>query len=507
MPEDKSQNDNSVKLSFPDVKVSESRENENRSSFSFEPVKAENGRENDILSSDFLEEEKKKWENEIKIRHGKTQGVSKKAIMVLVAFAVFFFFLAALFLLFSFGGKTQETKSESPVSAKVKAKPEKEKKPLAEKVPQVNFVEIFPEIKKAVSEKNWTKLSEISLNALKEQPENITLHEKIQNYLMACGFHDRIGKLYDKYASENPASAEAVFLAARLKGNTQSAAHKMQEALKIKPGFYEAYMELGNIFSHLRNWNEAEEAYKGALKLKPDDPAARYLFALEQLRAGKGREALGAYETYLQGRKLTPPQVALKCVWLALHLDTPALAEKYLGEIKKEARYERKYMFYSMAEKAIYGKLEEKDFQEWYPNECRVYHIIYLLSRNKEREVQLQTTPPDDFPDFWKVFLAWKNDNADWQNNASAIIGKNRKDKDRTKGIIASLWLSEISVEDAERRLNDVAPESEGLFYLMLAECCKKKNEPEKAAGYYAKALKAKASPYKALIENYSRKK
>jgi tetratricopeptide (TPR) repeat protein len=278
-----------------------------------------------------------------------------------------------------------------------------------------------------------------------------------------------------------------------------------KQVTALNPLFYEAFLELGYLYTMERSWPEAVHAYSECVKIKQDDKNARYLLALTKERAGKGEEAVAEYEKYLGTLSLQPEETAAKLIDIALKLEKPARAEKYLKELAKNPKYADEYKVQMMKFKLIYGKPVDSDFAGMHPKAGRKFHEYYLLSKGKNNEVLLMTVPPDEFPDFWKLFILWKNDKPGWQEGMEALIAKDKDLKDATFRIIADVWNGKKSPDDARKLLNRVHPDNESLFFLMLAEKYRRDKFPSRAKVCYQKAASERQNPLFCVIDSYSR--
>jgi tetratricopeptide (TPR) repeat protein len=86
-------------------------------------------------------------------------------------------------------------------------------------------------------------------------------------------------------------------------GRAQQAIAQCEEALRIKPDYVEAHVNLGDALLQMGRSPEAIAEYEQALKLQPDSAVAQYNLANVLLRLGRAQEAIGHYE---QALKLQP---------------------------------------------------------------------------------------------------------------------------------------------------------------------------------------------------------
>lgn len=278
----------------------------------------------------------------------------------------------------------------------------------------------------------------------------------------------------------------------------------LRKVVDLNSQFFEAFLELAYLYTMERNWSGAVQAYSECVKIKPDDRNARNLLALSKERAGKGEEAIAEYEKYLTTLNFSPEEKAAELIDIAQRLEKPVHAEKYLADLAKNPKYANEYKVQKMKFKMIYGKPGDDDFSEAYPKAGRKFHEYYLLSKGKSNEVLLMTVPPDEFPDFWKLFILWKNDKSGWQEGMDALIAKNKNAKDSIYRIIADIWNGKISPDDARKLINKVHPDNEPLLFLILAEKYRKDKLSSKAKVCYQKAASERQNPLVCVIDYYS---
>lgn len=382
------------------------------------------------------------------------------------------------------------------------------KEEVAEQLGKINASALPPEfflrfVKLVIGTGKADRLESDYIKVLNAHPNDIILHKRLQNCLSSSG-HDKLClEIYSKWWAARSNDTFAEYLYARALGNTESAKGHYLALLKLNPEFHDAYFELGHLYTMERDWYKAEEAYSRYVSLRPENEKARYLLALIKLHLGKGEKAIDEYENFLKKVKVRDSERALKVINLVQKLSNPAMAEKYLEDIKQDPKLQEQYRFQELKTKFIYGKVSEEDFSGTYPKSAREYHILYLLSNGKSREVLLMTTPPEEFPDFWKVFLCWEEGIASWEQNAELLISKNKKHDPLS--VIAALWLGKITPDEVRKMVDSFHPDSESLLYFMIAEKYKKDGNTIKAKVCYLKALADKLNPLYSVIRYYSK--
>ncbi|MCX6984093.1 MAG: hypothetical protein NT118_04980, partial [Lentisphaerae bacterium] len=121
-------------------------------------------------------------------------------------------------------------------------------------------------------------------------------------------------------------------------------------------------------------------------------------------------------------------------------------------------------------------------------------------------EVLRMTVPPDEFPDFWKLFILWRDDKtgSGWKDGMDELVAKNKSSKDATYQIISYVWNGKISPDDAQKLLNKIPLDNEPLLFLVLAEKYRKDKEVSKAKVCYHKAASRRRDPMVGVIDYYS---
>ncbi len=514
----------------------------------FESEESEESDGDDILSAEFLKKQRRKWE---KTAHKRKKGDwNYKKIVVFLALLVLLL-LGAVFgvfmLLFSeeqsqpqpqkapktkpVVAKTKEKKKSEDSKAAAKASGEdkqkkakspsglngklasvekgkdkkKELSPPA-KLKKKTYSEFISILKPLIAKNKDEEIEKQCLAVLSDQGEDSTLQIKIQAYLLTHSDASIVHEIYKQWIKNKPDSALANYLYAKTLGSSKLAIEHYRKSIELNPKLYMSYFSIASIFAGERDWVKVAEAYSDLLKQNPTDSKCRRLLAQAKIRDGKGKEAVEEYEEYLRGKKLSSAEMALKLIKLAQSLPKAGMAKKCLGEIKKDKALADEYQYYSVRQKAIYGKLSLTDFKEWYPKPLKEFHVIYLLSNDRTKKVKFLPTAPAEFPDFWKVFLGWKANLGSWKVQAKQIEEKYKNKKDKTRGIIAALWLESISPKEALAEIKACPPESDSLFYFMMAEYYRKKKKKKKAKQFYIKALSKNGNIYKSLIKHYRKK-
>jgi tetratricopeptide (TPR) repeat protein len=101
-----------------------------------------------------------------------------------------------------------------------------------------------------------------------------------------------------------------------------------QEAVRLKPDFYNAHIQLGNELDYEDRYDEAIASYNRAIKLKPDDASAYFEIGIAQKRKGRNADAEKSFRTVVRlTPDYSPGHVNLGVALIALNRSTEAVPE------------------------------------------------------------------------------------------------------------------------------------------------------------------------------------
>jgi len=114
----------------------------------------------------------------------------------------------------------------------------------------------------------------------------------------------------------------------------EEAVARMRGVLAAEPGIMDAQVTLGNWLTRLRRPDEAAEAFKAALNLKPDDDVALQNLAWVYMSRGRTQDALEALEVFRAALRVNPnnPQSWYQLATLYMDLGRVADAEAAFQE-------------------------------------------------------------------------------------------------------------------------------------------------------------------------------
>lgn len=338
----------------------------------------------------------------------------------------------------------------------------------------------------------------------------IPMLEKFQDIILSLGpkeYDELRLKIFADLMNKNSSNPTFLYLYGRALGASfDTAKIYFEKAVKVNPAFYEAQYSYGNILIQEKDWNGAAKVFRECSIIRPEDSEARYLLSMCKIKSGHIEEGYNDYRKYFQENLHLPAsKTAEKLITLAQLLPSSKRAEECLSEMGKNPELKKKYDLEKIRTNFIYGELTDADFASGYAGETREYYILYLLSKGRSKEVLMLKTPPSDFPEFWKVFLCWRDNLPSWSENAELLRKKNNDSKNPIYRIITSIWQNKLSPEEARGMANRIPAESEALFYFILAEKYRKDKNLIKAKICYTKAKNDKQNPFYRVIEYYSR--
>ena len=368
-------------------------------------------------------------------------------------------------------------------------------------------LEFCKEILALAKDAGIVDLKTFCTSLLKARPDDLKLQLTVQKQLTLSEGTETAMEVYSNWWTANPNKAIANFLYAKTLRHSTSAIEYYRKAIALDPKFFHASMELGKIYMDAKNWLEAEKAFAHCAKTLRQDKNARFLFALVSVKNGKGQTAITEYEKFLDSQGLSRSRKAVELIPLAMLLPTPDLADKYLSRIQEDSKFIKEYKLNRAKRYLLYNGKQGNAFSGRKTGKFREYCILKMLAVGKEREVLMMSTPKEDFPDFWKVFIARKMNFKNWKKSAEMLYKKNKNASDPTTKIIAGLWLGKISVVAFEKMINRIPFDKEALFYMMLAEEYKRNKQATKAVIRYLKAKNASRNVYSGVVEHYSKQR
>ncbi len=341
----------------------------------------------------------------------------------------------------------------------------------------------------------WTEIRRL-------YPNDVALHERLSAMLVETGGRQQVRSLYGRWVADEPAHPLPRYIFALGLEDDELALATLEEALSRNPNFAEAAFAAGELARRLGDHDRAARHYQTAMRLRPGHRETRYGLAMNNI-SRDGADALRAYESFLVGQRVPRHEALPQLLALAQQLPSPAAAEIVLTEMAEIPELADLYRRQRVRTRLIYQQLTDQDFAGGYPRELREYHILHLLGQGRLGEVLMMPTPKEDFPEFWKVFLCWRDDIDIWRDNARLLLAKHPGDP-LVEGAVG-LWLRTLTPEAAAALLPRIPSERRPVLALMIAERHRQDKNRTRARIEYLRALRiAGVSPYAQCIRWFS---
>jgi tetratricopeptide (TPR) repeat protein len=333
-------------------------------------------------------------------------------------------------------------------------------------------------------------------------PNDVALHERLSTMLVETGGRQQVRSLYGRWMADEPTQPLPRYIFALGLDDDELALSTLEEALSRNPSFAEATFAAGELARRLGDHDRAARHYQAAMRLRPGHRETRYGLAMNNI-ARDGADALRAYESFLVGQRVPRHEALPQLLALAQQLPGPAAAEIVLAEMATIPELADLHRRQRVRTRLIYQQVTDQDFAGGYPRELREYHILHLLGQGRLGEVLMMPTPKEDFPEFWKVFLCWRDDIDIWRDNARLLLAKHPGDP-LVEGAVG-LWLRTLAPEAAAALLPRVPTEKRPVLVLMIAERHRHDKNRTRARIEYLRALRiAGVSPYVQCIRWFS---
>ncbi|HPN83825.1 MAG TPA: tetratricopeptide repeat protein [Victivallales bacterium] len=325
--------------------------------------------------------------------------------------------------------------------------------------------------------------------------KNFDMMKGIQKILFKNGKESLSAEIFSELWTKNPEVPEFEYFYARSIDPLEAAIGYYSSAVKKKPDFQDALVDLGALLIYHRRYSEAESVLLKARKINPDDPTINRNLFLSRFYVSRNTKALDEYKKFLQAKGARGiPETLIE---YAQMLDNPLTSETLISEMEKS----KSRQFWRIRHDVVYWKDPGRHFSEYYPLEARELNMIYLISNGKLKDVLMLSTPPEKFPDFWKVFIMWRSNLEGWEEMATKFYEKNKADS--SYNMISLLMLGKYDPEEARKQVYRIKQELEPLFYLVVAEQYRKAGLSVKAKVCYSKALGEGPNIYRKAVQYF----
>jgi hypothetical protein len=334
-------------------------------------------------------------------------------------------------------------------------------------------------------------------------PEELPIQLKVIEKMKALQIEDTAASLCREWQEQNPKLSNGLYLASLWAETDEERGDLLAKAVAAKPFLDAAFRDYSAIISAQGDRAALERFYEEWLSNSPLDRDVCRRLADLKIERGLQEAGVLRVQQILQSRDVSRSEIAARLVFSAQQLPSKALAEGYALDLKGDSSHFNEYELARIRNKAIYGTLSEEDFAEgFYPSEVRYYHMLFLLSKNRESEVTRIPTPPADFPDFWKVYIAWRNEDSIWQELCERLLARHEKDERSFIPLIARVWLKQVDPDTARKEIDSLRREDQPIARYLLAEVFQKQKVRTKASVLYQSALRETCTPYHFFIKS-----
>ena len=322
----------------------------------------------------------------------------------------------------------------------------------------------------------------------KYYPKDMEMHSKVLKRMRDAGKNKMSEEFFRRELRESPDNEIVAFMYAESLSDLVKKKEFYLKAIKLSPRFYEALFALGKLYMSEQKWRDANKFLSQCLSLKPYSKELKYRIAVTRIHLTGSGKSLKEYEGYLRSRKLAEPEILKQMVLLAQHMKKEHYVSVYLKQAARLPELKHFCQIQTARSKLIYHTAEEKDFKGFSDDPVlRKYYVIYLLGKGRLHDIMLLPVKREDFPDFWKVFICWRQEIPSWKQNSYRLLAKH-KDEILIPAVV-NLWLKNISPEKAALLLQQIDYEDKPLLCLMIALQYRKSKKNLKSTFFFRKAL------------------
>ncbi|MBN1864500.1 MAG: hypothetical protein JW808_06330 [Victivallales bacterium] len=331
--------------------------------------------------------------------------------------------------------------------------------------------------------------------------ENIKVQEEVRNNLLSKNQNQVVDKIFKDLLAKYPERPVQNYMVASVAHSHEIKSRYLNKALSIDPDFFEANLEMGKLMLDAGDLENAAASFDRCIRSRPSDLNTRYWATAVALRASKDYKPLMEYQNFLAKNRIPEPEQLKLMLPLAQTLEDDSESTRILSEMAQFEELKDFSVTQTIRTKLIYGKLMDTDFHNVSAQDVKLYRILFLIGEGRLNDVMMLPTLKEEFPEFWKVFIAWRRDMSGWEKNSETLIKKNNNFPPYR--ISAELWLSIMAPAEAERQAVLIGYENRPLLYLMIAEKYRKDGNRIKASISYQTALKSPPpNIYKKVIEH-----
>ncbi len=325
--------------------------------------------------------------------------------------------------------------------------------------------------------------------------DNYHLLRSIQDLLVNGGKSTLSAEIFSGIWAKDHENPTFEYLYARSLDPMESAIEYYNSAISRNPSFGDALLDLGKCLIAHRRYRDAEAALERAVKLNPSSHEANMNLFLSRFYESRSLDAIKTYHRFLESAKAS--NIAQTLLKYAQQIADPSYSDSLVSEL--EAAGDKQARYWRIRHDLVYSKDPARHFSEYYPPEARELYIAFLMGRGKLKDVLLLPTPPDKFPEFWKVFIMWRGESDGWEGLVATLQEKNKSNG--SLDVLSQLMLGKLDPEEARKQIYRVSQDWEPLFYLVLAERYRKMGQKIRSKVCYAKALGDSPGVYSKAIQ------
>ena len=224
-----------------------------------------------------------------------------------------------------------------------------------------NLARIISEIRDALNPRSATNAAVVYQEALAKNADDFRLRESFAEFLEATGKTQEAADQRKVIAAWVPHDSVAAYQAGRLLVNARQPAEArlfLDRALKIRPVFPEAHLEVGRAFAAEGLHESAIKAYDEVLKQRKDDPVAYMQMAHSYAAMGRRKDAKAMLREAIRVRPNFWEPRYLLAIELAADNELPEAIAQFNEVTRLRPAYAQAYFNLSVA-LAKSGRLRE----------------------------------------------------------------------------------------------------------------------------------------------------
>lgn len=264
------------------------------------------------------------------------------------------------------------------------------------------------------------------------------------------------------------------------------------------------YRKLLEIYETSGYWQDAMTVCEEMLSLFPDHDFVRKKYC--EVKIFNGTDKATAYAE-LQQYAQSKPDHERDAILLGPAQDfmDEEVSQRILQNSTLKEKIPDLYYFYKIRGALIFcHTLDADDLAKIQDSKnCRELLLLYYVSHKNYNQALSITTPPEEYPDLYKVFLSWYNGNQKYIQALARKLQAKNAGFSTTVNMLSYFWMNELTSEQLRGNLILIPTEDLGFVYTVLAEDAKRKGRAKSAEVLYEKASKLPRGVYNTMLKNY----